>query len=85
MRPASSAPASVAPSAAHPHAAAHVGGEPAASQADARESSYEPPLGPREPERTNWWFVVAVNLVIFAGMLAGLWFSGFFPPPSSHP
>jgi hypothetical protein len=24
---------------------------------------------------------VAVNLVIFAGMLAGLWFSGFFPPP----
>jgi type II secretory pathway predicted ATPase ExeA len=77
VRPAPSAAAPGAPSDAHPPAAAHAGGEPAASEVDA----YEPPLGPREPERTNWWFVVAVNLVIFAGMLAGLWFSGFFPPP----
>ena len=43
---------------------------------------YEPPLGPPEPERTNWWIVFAVNFALIAGMLAGLWFGGLFPPPS---
>jgi type II secretory pathway predicted ATPase ExeA len=80
------APTTAARSFAPLAAPAAVGPSGAAASDDiAAEAAYEPPLGPREPERTNWWFVVAVNLVIFAGMLAGLWFSGFFPPPSSHP
>jgi type II secretory pathway predicted ATPase ExeA len=48
------------------------------------QPAYEPPLGPREPERTNWWLVVAVNLALLAGTLAGLWVGGLVPPPA-HP
>jgi len=74
-----------------PHAAAAaapVGAaartEPTAGLVPAPESPYEPPLGPREPERTNWWLVAAVNLALLAGTLAGLWFGGLLPPPAPH-
>jgi type II secretory pathway predicted ATPase ExeA len=84
-RPTASPTTAAAPPAARPAvASAPPASAPEPVAGEATAASYEPPLGPREPERTNWWFVVAVNLVIFAGMLAGLWFSGFFPPPSQH-
>jgi type II secretory pathway predicted ATPase ExeA len=52
---------------------------PAPPAAGARAA--QPPLGPPEPEATNWWIVGVVNLAILIGMLAGLWFGGFLPPP----
>ena len=77
-----------------PVAAAHAPAIPPASAASPASAvagrarrrrprpPYEPPLGPPEPERTNWWIVFAVNFALIAGMLAGLWFGGLFPPPS---
>lgn len=41
----------------------------------------EPPLGPPDPERTNWWFVGAINLAILIGLLAGLYYADLLPPP----
>lgn len=57
---------------------------PARSSERKPERAPEPPLGPPEPEPTNWWIVMAVNLAIALGLVAGLWYGGLLPPPASH-
>jgi hypothetical protein len=59
---------------------------PAASSAPSHDALEGPggrpgPLGPPEPEATNWWFVATVNLALLGSMLAALWYTGFLPPP----
>lgn len=49
-----------------------------APRASAADSA--PPLGPPEPERTNWWIVLTFNLAVLGAMVAALWYGGFLPP-----
>ncbi|HVH06211.1 MAG TPA: AAA family ATPase [Myxococcota bacterium] len=48
---------------------------------EAPRVAFPPPFEPREPERTNWWLVVAFNAAICGGLVAGLWWAGLLPPP----
>jgi type II secretory pathway predicted ATPase ExeA len=67
-----------APKAAAPPAPAAM---PAPALRAPAPASFPPPFDPQEPEPTNWLLVVAFNLAICGGLLAGMWWAGFFPPP----
>jgi len=81
------APPKIAAGAGLAAAAPRAAASPVVAEPEPRPTSQptrepEPPLGPPEPEATNWWFVAGVNLAIVVGLVVGLWYGGLLPPPS---